>query len=297
MFKDYKIGTGSTIGKYHIKTGKNNQDAYRYIRADSKIVGVVCDGCGSGAHSEVGAQLGANIIAEQLFFHTDLWDCAGEVDLVNSKLERSRKVILSKLRGIVKEGFIFHKEFETFFTEYFLFTALCFIVEKNYTYIFSIGDGVYALNGNVKNLGGFESNAPPYVAYGLIPDAIPPELNIKFQINEIIKTENLDTLLIATDGAEDIIRHEDHKISGRNELVGPLAQFWDNDKYYNDFNITRRLTIMNRELWKLNRENVSLEKETGCLDDDTTIIVLKRENNAGLSTRESNQSTANKSDR
>jgi len=56
----YEIMSGSVIGHEHISLGKcligrNNQDAHKVVQTPHRIVGVVCDGCGSGAHSEFGA--------------------------------------------------------------------------------------------------------------------------------------------------------------------------------------------------------------------------------------------------
>jgi serine/threonine protein phosphatase PrpC len=58
------VATGSVVGRDHGRTGKNNQDALAYVPLQEGIVAVVCDGCGSQPHSEVGAQLGAQLLTQ-----------------------------------------------------------------------------------------------------------------------------------------------------------------------------------------------------------------------------------------
>ncbi len=51
----FEVAAGSVTGRSHVLGGKPNQDAFAFRAADHGLVGVVCDGCGSGAHNEVGA--------------------------------------------------------------------------------------------------------------------------------------------------------------------------------------------------------------------------------------------------
>ena len=62
----FEIAVGTVIGRDHRVSGKNNQDAFCCLMADHLIVAVVCDGCGSSPHSEVGAKIGAKIIAAEI---------------------------------------------------------------------------------------------------------------------------------------------------------------------------------------------------------------------------------------
>src|SRR5262249_39126815 len=52
-----------SIGRDHILAQKNYQDAHALIQTDTHIIGVICDGCGEGVRSEVGAALAAEFIA------------------------------------------------------------------------------------------------------------------------------------------------------------------------------------------------------------------------------------------
>src|SRR5262245_44235698 len=56
----------SVIGARHLRAARNGQDAAVAWRGSGAAVVVVCDGCSSGASSEVGARLGAMWFARAL---------------------------------------------------------------------------------------------------------------------------------------------------------------------------------------------------------------------------------------
>ncbi|MEM9539522.1 MAG: protein phosphatase 2C domain-containing protein, partial [Cyanobacteria bacterium P01_E01_bin.42] len=66
MKNQYELAMGSVIGRRHIRLGVNNQDALSVLSRDRFTVAVVCDGCGSGRHSEVGAKIGAKLVVETI---------------------------------------------------------------------------------------------------------------------------------------------------------------------------------------------------------------------------------------
>lgn len=57
MNSKFAVTGGSVIGRNHALMGKNNQDAYKYLSNNQLTLAVVCGGCGSCPHSEVGAKL------------------------------------------------------------------------------------------------------------------------------------------------------------------------------------------------------------------------------------------------
>src|SRR5262245_49170239 len=61
-----EIAVGSVAGRLHRKLGRPNQDAVCVARTATGAVLVVCDGCGSAPRSEVGAALGARLVAHAL---------------------------------------------------------------------------------------------------------------------------------------------------------------------------------------------------------------------------------------
>src|SRR4051794_26892607 len=67
----FEVAAGSVPGRDHLGrgnllAGRNNQDAYAWSCSEAGLVAVVCDGCGGGRHSEVGAQLGARLLVTAL---------------------------------------------------------------------------------------------------------------------------------------------------------------------------------------------------------------------------------------
>src|SRR5579885_3047520 len=100
----FEITSASVLGRDHVAPGKNNQDAvFAAVNAEGSYAGVVCDGCGSSPHSEVGAQLGARMIGPELlkaapWIMAAVAKGAHRVRLVNETLERIRQNTLAHIR-------------------------------------------------------------------------------------------------------------------------------------------------------------------------------------------------------
>ncbi len=270
----FEIATGSVIGRDHTRGLRNNQDAFASRFTEEFGVVVVCDGCSSGAHSEVGAHLGAQLIAEEFFAALSI----ERYDVV----ERARQNVLAQLRVLAKA---MGGSFTQVVNDYFLFTTLVAVVKPRNTYIFGIGDGVFALNGDVTVIGPFPGNAPPYLAYDLTGSSLAdqrPEL-LRFTTHTVLPTSELDSLLIGTDGIADILRTGEQTLPGRTELVGNLNQFWVNDRYFGDnpFLVSRRLNQINpsQPITRL-REDGGIERFEGLLPDDTTMAIIRRQKGA-----------------
>ena len=54
--------SAAVTGARHLRAARNGQDAVATWLGDGAGAAVVCDGCGSGASSEVGARLGAQLV-------------------------------------------------------------------------------------------------------------------------------------------------------------------------------------------------------------------------------------------
>jgi hypothetical protein len=146
--------------------------------------------------------------------------------------------------------------------------------------IFSLGDGVFAVNGTVTQIGPFEGNFPPYLGYGLtgssITDANPRLL--EFQTYSIVPTSEVHTVLVGTDGLVEFIAKESYTLPGQEKQLGPLSQFWEEDRYFRNPDMLRRaLSLANRTFVHANmREGQTTLVEYGLLPDDTTIAVARR---------------------
>ncbi len=281
MKKIFEWSAGSIVGTDHRKpfVWKNNQDAFTVRESDNCFVAVVADGCGGGngggLYSELGARLGAHLAAG-VFSRIDWTDEAGLQDALLSV----RAEIIASLTRLL-ESFAVESRSQ-FVVDNFLFTLLALVITPEKTFVIGVGDGVYAVNGEVTHIGPFPGNEPPYLVYGgLVKSHISPEL-CDFAIHRILPTAELQSACIGTDGAGDF-----KKISGlsmpvqldskKNELVGPLSQFWEGEQFFkNPEAIRRRLNLINNSVSRPNWETKEMNIENGRLKDDTTLVVVRR---------------------
>ncbi|KGF73866.1 hypothetical protein DO97_05720 [Neosynechococcus sphagnicola sy1] len=264
----FTVAAGSITGRDHQWINKNNQDAYYLWRDSHSLIAVVCDGCGSRPHSEVGAKIGARLVVETI--RRSLIGAAMDLNTAGF-WQQIRQEILGQLQqwAIALGG-----DFVQTVLDYFLFTLAGTVITPTTTWIFSIGDGVIILNSQIQELGPFPDNAPPYLAYGLLASGA---VNTEFQLHSPLPTPELQTLLIGTDGVSELMQIGHQCLPGKQEFVQPIDQFWQEDRYFSNPDcLRRRLTLINREVVRLNPRSQQLEKQPGLLPDDTTLIVIKR---------------------
>ncbi len=271
----YQTAAGSITGTDHIFVGKNNQDGYCVIPGQDRegnptYVGVVCDGCGSGGASEIGSKIGANLIAKT----------------ISRELTRSGKYqnFYPTVRGMVLNEL---QTLRTMFStkpedidDWMLFTVVGFAIYDRFIDVFSIGDGYHAVDGKIEKLGPFPGNAPPYIAYDLLRQSStnPDPDRFQFKTRVFDNTRGL-TVMVGTDGVEDLIDNENELIPGKKDPIGPLEQFWTEDRYFkNSDMIRRKLSLINRNHQKIDFDNRTTFKESGYLKDDTTLIVARPQN-------------------
>ena len=252
----FEYAIGSIIGRNHVLAGKNNQDAYQIIANEKFIIAVVCDGCGSGKHSEVGAKLGARLVIAEI---SNLLNQEGNQDSEISNPEFWNLVKLNLLQQLKDFVVLANGDME-FVNDYLLFTILGAVITDLETVTFSMGDGAIAINGKFTEIPPYADNAPPYLAYGLYK---PEALN--FEIRDRLPTSELESLLIATDGIDDLVKVED------------INQFWQEDRYFkNPDAIRRKLAMLNREEAKPDWHKREMVKRSGVLSDDTSLVVIRR---------------------
>lgn len=268
MQNRYELAMGSIIGRKHIRLGVNNQDALSVLSEDRFTVAVVCDGCGSSRHSEVGAKIGARLVVETIskFLESD-----AIVDPRNPKFWQCiHQNILAQLQIFIKA---MGGDWQQTLNDYFLFTIIGALITPEQMSIFSLGDGVILFNDCLTKLD-FPGNAPPYIAYGLkyFREARECPQELQFKIQQSCATEELKSLLIGTDGVEDLIDVSDRYLPGKLETVGHISQFWQDDRYFkNPDKVRRKLSLINREV-----HHPGKPKEVGLLPDDTTLIVIRK---------------------
>ncbi|MFN0251941.1 MAG: protein phosphatase 2C domain-containing protein [Kofleriaceae bacterium] len=187
-------------GARHVRLGRNGQDAAAMwiggaVGAGSAAVGhigavVVCDGCGSGASSEVGARLGAQLVLAAIVRRLGavLLDPASpepldvaSIDresldgafwgLVRSDVVRALDVIVRSMTDARSPSVPAWVAREQIVHDHFLFTTIAAVMIDDVIAVWAIGDGAYAIDAGVRELGPFENNQPPYLGYDLLADA------------------------------------------------------------------------------------------------------------------------------
>ncbi|XXX80310.1 protein phosphatase 2C domain-containing protein [Sorangium sp. So ce134] len=268
----FEVAGGTVTGTDHLAVGRPNQDAYAFRAEGGCLAAVVCDGCGSGARSEVGAALGARLVTDQV-----LGALRRGGDLESPETwEEVRRGALAPLRAVA--GGMGGSLAEVVST-YFLFTVVGLAVSGDRACAFSLGDGLIALGDELLRLGPFPRNEPPYLAYGLL-DRPPGGEAPRFTVHRALPSSALQTALLGTDGAIDLLESS-RRIPGGGGEVGPLSSFWEDDRYFrNPDAVRRRLALINRSVarpvWKEER----IEREGGLLRDDTTLVVARRARSA-----------------
>lgn len=276
MNHQFQLAAGSITGRNHLSMGKNNQDAVDSLITDQVVISVVCDGCGSCAHSEVGARLIARLTVTTIAHHLQA-ALTNDWAFIRYQLLTALQTIVATLGGDVEQTV----------RNYFLCTIVGVIVTPEDTLLFSLGDGVILLNGRLVPLGMTANNTPPYLAYGLLEwlDAEQGSQAMakkwaamsQFQCHDRISTLQVASILIGSDGVMDLIKVADQPLPGKSELVGQISQFWEDDRYFdNPDKIRRRLFLINRETTRLDSQTQHLVKYPGLLPDDTTLVVIRR---------------------
>jgi hypothetical protein len=269
MMQGFRVAGASVPGTDHIMPGepgwKNNQDSYAWFRTDNAFVAIVCDGCGSMPQSDVGAQLLATYMARTAVRGVDFGlTPETTLDYLAEHATDFITSIVSMMGG--------NKVADA--SRYFLFTTLGVLVTPERTLVFSIGDGVYAVNGEVTVIEQYKNNAPPYIGYRVTGGT--GTMDLRFQVRADIPTAEVSSILIGTDGVADLMKVAELPLPGTEEPVGPLSQFWTNEKFFkNADEVRRRLARINRETAVLVNERPRIQR--GLLRDDTTIVVLTQE--------------------
>jgi hypothetical protein len=141
--------------------------------------------------------------------------------------------------------------------ELLLFSFLAAIVDEERALVFGAGDGVLAVNGEATVLDPGPENAPDYLGYALVE----PVPRGRVRVHRACASAEIASILLATDGALDLMRRADEPIDGAPQ--GGLDQFTRDARYArNPSLLKKRLTVIG-----------ALH---GRLRDDTTIAVLTR---------------------
>lgn len=182
----------AVTGARHLRAARNGQDAAAvWLGGDAGAV-VVCDGCGSGASSEVGARLGARLVIAALARRLE----AGASPACRETWEDVRREVAGVLEDLVRAA-VGEADRAAFVEEHLLFTIVAAAVSGGEAAVWALGDGGYAVAARTRELGPFEDNQPPYLAYDLV--GMP-----QVAVHEVIDAAGPGAIVVATDGAVEV---------------------------------------------------------------------------------------------
>lgn len=257
------ITSGVKLGHSHAYRGVNCQDAAVIAATPRAVVGVGCDGCGEGEHSEMGALALSNYAVRETLMYLDCYD--------NQALTSRDWVILMEqlfhtIVGYIKAAVVTSGpgrspvEVAEFIKHYWLATIMGVIVLEDNCVIFSCGDGVYAFDDEIVSID--QDNRPNYIAYNALQtpgDFGVTEENIPtgFMFMEL---KNASRVMVASDG---FVTVDEDKFSE--------AQVREPELLHN----------LNGQQWN-KKGNLGLKKwmnsrsDRGYFDDDCFIITAER---------------------
>src|SRR6187397_3340545 len=149
-----RVAAAAVTGGRHLRSSRNGQDAATVWtgrrdllekRGEVAIV-VVCDGCSSGASSEVGARLGAALFARSLGARL----CAGALVTSRETWAAVRADVVRVLGELVER---MPGDRERAIHDHFLFTIVAAAVTTDGAAVWALGDGVYSLGDSTRVLG------------------------------------------------------------------------------------------------------------------------------------------------
>jgi hypothetical protein len=165
MDQNVRIRTAQIIGRSHLLSGKNRQDALKAgsveVAGETVFYGVVCDGCSEGRESEVGANLAASFLARQI-------EMLAKSRIPAVKIPQIlHKRTIGFLKGILgKITFDSAQARVNYIKDNLLFTILAFIYTKKETVVFAQGDGTFIVDDQVTTRD--ENDMPSYIGYALV---------------------------------------------------------------------------------------------------------------------------------
>jgi hypothetical protein len=238
-----EIAAASVIGRDHRHADRPCQDAFAIRAGAGGVVAVVADGCGSGAHSELGARLGANLLAAALLARLDA--------LAESASWRAAcDEVVARLAALVPA---LGDDPLAAIADHLLFTLLAAAVTPDGAFVMTIGDGVVIADDRVEVLEA-DDNAPAYLGYELCGPARPLA---------ITPLPGARAILLATDGARALLEHAGAALPHGRGAVLDLTQVAGDDRMFRHPDaLRRRLAVASQP--------------GGVLADDTTVVALRR---------------------
>ena len=301
MNTKFDIAIASVQGSEHSRIGQNNQDAMFVAQGDKFLCGCVSDGCGSCARSEIGAVITTRLVTK----YVPLCLMGSTVAEIPNSLTMAKSMIMASFRDISENmadfrpkptlcmdagAFEMTPNLATFggvMATSMLATSFGFYACDEFVVVFHVGDGFYAINGNLVSVDteAFiakegepkKSNCPSYLIYNLMPNVArsmyPSSLNFAF---DIFPMSQFDRLMIATDGVRFLTLSPDRQIPGKTSQVGGIEQLWEDSVFMKPFALQRRLGLLNHDVHIPDWVDKSMIVSGSILKDDATVISIRR---------------------
>ncbi|MCA9591100.1 MAG: protein phosphatase 2C domain-containing protein [Myxococcales bacterium] len=230
---------GSVTGADHRRALRDGQDGAALLSADGIAVAVVTDGCGSGAHSEVGARLGARWVAQLALDAFAASDGPARVHAIATDVDdRLARRLGFVARSLSPRGAIDPRVVH----DHLLFTYLALVVTSAAVIVFGVGDGVVWVDGRATVLEA-PGDAPDYAAYRLLGQPRPPRVHLA------VPRADVRAVAVGTDG------------------LSPLAVAPALDALVRDPAFARNPSLLRKRLVVL--------ADAGTLRDDATLAVFR----------------------
>ncbi|MEO8707175.1 MAG: protein phosphatase 2C domain-containing protein, partial [Kofleriaceae bacterium] len=229
----------AVTGARHLRTARNGQDAAVAWSGDRTGVAVVCDGCGSGASSEVGARLGAQLVLaliRQQLAHApapEIWPA------VRAKLVAELARIADAMPGPRDQ--VVH--------DHFLFTIVAAVRRDDDVCVWALGDGAYAFGDRAHVLGPFADNQPPYAGYDLLGMPQPSHLEVA--------SAACGSVIVATDGIDELANLATPKLMSHPDAL------------------RRHLAVLARSSERIDWEARRIDRVPAALQDDGAVAILR----------------------
>lgn len=226
-------------GARHLRVARNGQDATALWVGDGGAAVVVCDGCGSGASSEVGARLGASLAIHAIA------GLLAKGEPPSTLWAAVRAHIAGALASVVEQ---MAGDRANAIRDHFLFTIVAAAITRHEAAVWMLGDGAYLLGGRTHVAGPFDGNQPPYLAYDLLGAATPAHLAVG----------PVGPVVVATDGGADL----------------DLARFATRRFVDHPDALRRHLAVLARGTERLDWDERRVARTPAVLQDDCAIGVL-----------------------
>lgn len=215
-----QIHAGQIMGRDHLLRQANSQDGYTFIQTEQYIVGIICDGCGDGKHSEVGAKLAANYLAGQA---ADLLSVGQRIEEIPDLLYPCMVQYLEDLISLTQP-----RDRLAFLREHLLFTIVGVILSADDGVIFTAGDGFYAVDSDICQID--QNNEPVYIAYRLLDPTMLNGLSVpdRFEVQHI--KADWQQVMISSDGFETNLFSEIWGLAHPRALQRKL-NYWSNQEH------------------------------------------------------------------